>query len=115
MSKKHGRAAACVAGRACAASLHALTPLSLRQAGQGGAAPAVVTTRAAPVQVSPEPLEAGRVALGPGDDDEVLCICRDIYLTRSSISCLKPHGWLEDDVLNAYMGLLQVRRACTGF
>jgi Ulp1 protease family, C-terminal catalytic domain len=43
------------------------------------------------------------------DEDDVLVTIPDHPLTRGVLSCLKNGEWLRDDVLDAYMALLQER------
>ena len=36
----------------------------------------------------------------------------NIGVTRHLLACLKPRTWLNDEVMNVFMGLLQVTRGC---
>lgn len=47
--------------------------------------------------------------LSNGPAEEVLCTFPKIPLTRKVLSCLLPGGWLNDEVINAYLGVLQQR------
>ena len=61
-------------------------------------------------------MAAARVALGPGPDGQVLVthLHSGIDMTRKLIRCLCPAEWLNDEVMNLYMGLLQARRRGLG-
>ena len=48
-------------------------------------------------------------ALGSGNLDEQLANYGDVNLTRRSLACLKPEAWLNDEVINRYMHLLNHR------
>lgn len=49
--------------------------------------------------------------LGPGDPEEKLVshARSNLDLTRYDLSTLKPMEWLNDECMNMYMALLQVR------
>ncbi len=57
--------------------------------------------------------EQAAKALGPGDPGEILVHQKgsNIEMTRRLIACLDGLEWLNDEVINIYMGLLQV--GCT--
>jgi sentrin-specific protease 1 len=46
-----------------------------------------------------------------GKDDEVLIKIGDNHLERRALRCLKPETWLNDEVMDAYMELLNLRNA----
>ena len=48
--------------------------------------------------------------LGPGPPGKLLAYHKgaNIKLTRGLLACLNDHQWLNDEVINFYMGLLQV-------
>lgn len=46
-----------------------------------------------------------------GSPDEVLVSRFNISITRDVLQCLRPHGWLNDEVINFYCKLLQERCA----
>ncbi|KAK9817166.1 hypothetical protein WJX72_010594 [[Myrmecia] bisecta] len=52
-----------------------------------------------------------RQALDKGDPEEILMKHKNsnIDITRRLIKCMKPPEWLNDEVMNVYMGLLQDR------
>lgn len=50
-----------------------------------------------------------RHVCGSGDAGEVLASRFNIDLTRSTLQCMAPQGWLNDEVLNFYCKLLQER------
>lgn len=68
--------------------------------------------RDAPLRLSTRARAAARAALGPGPEGQVLVthLHSGIDMTRKLIRCLCPAEWLNDEVMNLYMGLLQVRR-----
>jgi len=70
-----------------------------------------VSDAPAPLRLSAQALAAARAALGPGADREVLVthLRSGIDMTRKLIRCLRPQEWLNDEVMNLYMGLLQAR------
>jgi len=74
-------------------------------------AAARVSDAPAPLRLSAQALAAARAALGPGADREVLVthLRSGIDMTRKLIRCLRPQEWLNDEVMNLYMGLLQAR------
>ena len=53
-------------------------------------------------------------AFAPGPDSEVLVehTHSGIDVARKDIRTLRTRQWLNDEVMNVYMGLLQVRPAC---
>lgn len=56
--------------------------------------------------------DASRVvlnALRDGDDDEVLISKFNVDMTREKLACLRPQTWLNDEVINFYMKMLQER------
>ena len=55
-------------------------------------------------------LEAKEKAFGPGSDTEelVVHIHSGVDILRKDIRTLKSRQWLNDEVMNCYMGLLQV-------
>ncbi|KAK9845918.1 hypothetical protein WJX81_005972 [Elliptochloris bilobata] len=63
------------------------------------------------IRLSAKAMAAARAALGPGQEREVLVthLNSGIDMTRKLIRCLRPSGWLNDEVMNLYMGLLQDR------
>jgi len=50
-------------------------------------------------------------ALGPGRDDEMLADYKNIPITRQDMATLKPHEWLNDEVINFFFKLLEEREA----
>ena len=73
---------------------------------------AAASVRDAPLRLSARARAAARAALGPGPEGQVLVthLHSGIDMTRKLIRCLCPAEWLNDEVMNLYMGLLQVRR-----
>ena len=55
-------------------------------------------------------LEAKEKAFGPGPDTDklVVHVHSGVDITRKDIRTLKSRQWLNDEVMNCYMGLLQV-------
>ena len=51
-------------------------------------------------------------ALGPGAADEIVAYHRpsNIEMPRRLLRCLRGLDWLNDEVINIYMGMLQVCR-----
>ncbi len=77
---------------------------------------AAASVRDAPLRLSAQALAAARGALGPGPEGQVLVthLHSGIDMTRKLIRCLCPAEWLNDEVMNLYMGLLQVRSRAPG-
>lgn len=48
-------------------------------------------------------------ALSEGPDDEVLVSKFNVDMTRDKLACLRPQTWLNDEVINFYMKMLQER------
>lgn len=50
-------------------------------------------------------------ALSPGDPNEILVFHKssNIEMQRRLMACLRGLNWLNDEVMNLYMGLLLVR------
>ena len=67
----------------------------------------------APLRLSARARAAARAALGPGPEGQILVthLHSGIDMTRKLIRCLCPAEWLNDEVMNLYMGLLQARRS----
>lgn len=49
-----------------------------------------------------------------GKDDEVVIKVGEIHLERRALICLKPQMWLNSQVIDAYMELLQIRNDHNG-
>ncbi len=49
-----------------------------------------------------------------GKDDEVVIKVGEIHLKRRALLCLKPREWLNCEVMDAYMELLQIRNNQNG-
>lgn len=48
-------------------------------------------------------------ALAESQPDEVLCTQFGVPMTRRMFTCLRPGGWLNDEIVNCYLKLLQTR------
>ena len=59
-------------------------------------------------------LEWKEKAFAPGPDSEQLLqhVHSGVDVARKDIQTLKSRQWLNDEVMNVYMGLLQVRDEC---
>ena len=53
------------------------------------------------------------LAAGPDDEKLVVHVHSGVDIARKDIRTLKSRQWLNDEVMNVYMGLLQVSCAAT--
>ncbi|KAF8066180.1 ULP1A [Scenedesmus sp. PABB004] len=82
-----------------------------RRAPSAGPTPARAPPRRPALRVGAQPRAARalRGRRGPGRDGEAVAKLRGAPLSRRDLRTLSPGSWLNDEVINAYLGLLQER------
>jgi Ulp1 family protease len=62
-----------------------------------------------PKPLTPEEHQLAMDGLAGGNPNEVLCSRFNVDLTRGQLKCLAPRTWLNDEVINFYLKLMQER------